>query len=97
MDDANNTINFNRILWYAQRAKLVYESEADIRQQLPETCAFVLLPVINVQYFIENVPSEGAQLVSVRGTANLTNAREDVEFVKARDARLGIYVHRGFD
>ncbi|MCH2058850.1 MAG: lipase family protein [Thalassotalea sp.] len=51
---------------------------------------------IDVQYFLE-ITSANTQLVSVRGTANLTNSKEDAEFVKAKDKQLDIYVHKGFE
>ena len=92
-----NSIDFKKIYWYAQRAKLAYESPQIIQQQLPNVESVNTLDSINVQYFIEVLPDSQEQLVSVRGTANWQNAKEDAEFAKARDQRLGIYVHKGFD
>nr|WP_292955467.1 lipase family protein [Nitrosomonas sp.] len=35
--------------------------------------------------------------MSVRGTANLKNIKEDAEYIQSKNNKLNIYVHKGFD
>ncbi len=50
-----------------------------------------------VQYFLEQDPAHQRQIISIRGTDNLDNIREDVEYIESRNPNLGIFVHSGFD
>lgn len=90
-------ISFSKILWYAQRASAAYQNEMFIRKHFAQTVHVHHLESIDVQYFIEYYPEENLQVISIRGTANLANAFEDMEYSQAHDRVLSIYVHRGFD
>ncbi len=90
------TIDFKKVDWYAKRAQLAYSSEAEIRSKLDKVLHVESLPALDIQYFIEQLP-DNRQLLSVRGTANLANVREDVEYKKSRNKNIHIYVHDGFD
>ncbi|MEZ5632891.1 lipase family protein [Nitrosomonas sp.] len=37
------------------------------------------------------------QIISVRGTANLKNIKEDAEYIQSKNNKLNIYVHKKFD
>ncbi|MGH1487361.1 MAG: lipase family protein [Cellvibrionaceae bacterium] len=89
-------IDFKKIQWYAMRAKLAYTSADQIKKTLKGIKYIKSLDGIDVQYFVEMSP-DNTQLVSVRGTDNFKNIKEDADFVKAKDERLDIYVHSGFD
>ena len=89
--------DFNQIHWYASRAAIAYQSEADIRKAFPNTVLVATTPNSDVQYFLEEDPEHQRQIISIRGTDNLANIREDVEYVLSRHPKLGIYVHSGFD
>lgn len=95
-DNHRKTIDFNEVAWYAKRAAVAYQDEAAIRQAYPNT-VLVATTSRNVQYFLERDPAENRQIITVRGTDNLANAREDAEYILSRNAKLGIYVHEGFD
>ncbi len=90
------TIDFQQVDWYAKRAQLAYNDEAKIRSELDSVIHVQALPELDIQYFIEQLPNK-RQLLSVRGTANLPNVREDVEYKKSRNKNIHIYVHKGFD
>ncbi|MFC6633118.1 lipase family protein [Microbulbifer taiwanensis] len=90
------SINFNRVNWYAKRAAAAYQTEADIRGVFPDT-TLVTTTSNDVQFFLESDAENHRQIVTIRGTANFSNAREDAEYVQSRNTRLGIYVHSGFD
>jgi len=92
-----NTPDFNLISWFAQRADGAYKDEAFIRKHFPNTTRVAILKGIDVQYFVEYDERTNLQMVSVRGTANLKNAKEDAEYTESKNLKLGIYVHSGFD
>jgi triacylglycerol lipase len=92
-----DSIDFKNILSFALRASAAYENDAFIRKSFPNTTRVKTLATIDVQYFIEHDPLENIQTISVRGTANLHNALEDAEYTQSSNAKLGIYVHKGFD
>ncbi len=92
-----DTVNFRAIDWYAGRARIAYQSEQEIRSVYPGT-VFVGSPDnTDVLYFLELDHDKRQQVVTVRGTDNLENALQDAEYLRAKDSRLGIAVHRGFD
>ncbi|XOF33383.1 MAG: lipase family protein [Candidatus Electrothrix sp. YB6] len=91
-------VDFKQVLWFAERAHAAYKTEADIRKLLPKTVR--VIPDVadtEVSYFLEQDDTTKQQLIAVRGTANLENAREDAEYVPSKNKHLGIYVHQGFD
>lgn len=92
-----NSVQFNEIYWYAKRAKAAYGNETTIRDDFPETVRIHTLPKSNIQYFLEYHSAEALQVVSVRGTENIKNWQADADYVQAKDGKLGIYVHKGFD
>ncbi len=89
-------IDFENIDWYAKRAQLAYQTDTEIKQSLTNVIHTETLPELDIQYFIEQLP-DNRQLISVRGTANLANVREDLEYTKSRNDKIHIYVHKGFD
>jgi predicted lipase len=91
------TVNFEQIKWYAQRASAAYQSEEAIKKAFPDTTRITTIKGTKVQYFIENPKNGKTQVVSIRGTNNLANVREDAEILQSNNQKLGIYVHKGFD
>jgi len=92
-----NTTDFDNILWFALRASAAYETPDFIQKNFPNTSHCHNLADIDIQYFIENIPEKNCQLISIRGTDNLTNIKEDVSYTQSKNKNLSIYVHRGFD
>lgn len=90
-------IDFTEVLWFAQRAQAAYSTEEEIKKAFPNTVRVANIADIEVQYFLELHHDEKRQIVSVRGTANLKNAKEDAEYLQSKNKKLGIYVHSGFD
>ncbi|TVZ40329.1 lipase (class 3) [Alteromonadaceae bacterium 2753L.S.0a.02] len=87
---------FSLIDWYAKRAALAYKPASEIQAQLPNA-TIINTTDDDVQYFIETDHANKRQVVSVRGTCNLANAREDADYLECSNKKLGIWVHRGFD
>jgi predicted lipase len=94
---AELNINFAEVHWYAQRASAAYDPPYKIQQKFPNTVRVKTLDEIDVQYFLEHIPDEKIQVISVRGTANLENAKEDADYLQSKNKKLNIYVHKGFD
>jgi len=90
-------VNFKDVLWFAERASAAYQDEASIRRKFPNTIWVETLIDIDVQYFIEHEEESNCQVISIRGTANLPNAKEDAEYQQSKNDKLNIYVHKGFD
>ncbi len=93
----SKTIDFDEIEAYALRASAAYNSEQQIKQSFPNTVRVTQVAGTEIQYFLEFNPNEKLQYISIRGTANLKNVKEDVEYIKSRNKKLDIYVHSGFD
>jgi len=91
------TINFDDILSYAERAKAAYEKPEVIKKKYPKTVSVVSLPKTDIQYFIETFHDEKLHIISIRGTSNLKNFKQDAEYIPTKNKKLGIYVHKGFD
>ena len=92
----SHQIDFNEVLWYAQRASLAYSDEKTIKKALPNATRVVELKDA-VQYFLEIDSANNRQIISVRGTSNLKNAKEDAQHIPIKDKLLNNYIHRGFD
>lgn len=92
----SHTVDFNKVSWYAKRASLAYSDEKTIRQNLPNVIRVIELRDL-VQYFLETDVNNKTQIISVRGTANIKNAKQDAEYIPIKDKELGVYVHKGFD
>lgn len=94
---ADLAADFSEIQWYAKRAKAAYLAPEAIHRQFSNVVRIKTLDHIDVQYFVELHPQEKVLLISVRGTANLTNAKDDAEYLQSKNSKLDIYVHKGFD
>lgn len=90
-------IDFDEVQWYAKRASAAYNTEAEIRAAFPDTVRVNQVGNTQVQYFLELDEDNKLQVISVRGTANLKNIKEDVEYTQSKNEKLDIYVHSGFD
>lgn len=89
-------VDFKNVDWYAKRAQLAYSDKDEILKELDNVLYINTIPERDIQFFIEQLP-DNRQLISVRGTANLANVREDLEYQKSRNNKIDIYVHKGFD
>ncbi|MEO1080308.1 MAG: lipase family protein [Pseudomonadota bacterium] len=90
-------IDFKHVLSYAQRSQVAYETPEDIRRAYPKTVYVGEPESTDVLFFVETHRWRRRQFVTVRGTANLENALQDLTYLRAEDSALGISVHRGFD
>ena len=91
------TVDFDEVQWFAKRASAAYSTEDEIKAAFPDTVRVQQVGNTKVQYFLELDEENKLQVISVRGTANLKNVQEDVEYIKSKNEKLDIYVHSGFD
>jgi hypothetical protein len=91
-------IDFAQALQYAQRAALVYETDAAIRQKAPAGTTISIMPetATGVKAYVEIDDAKKVQWVVARGTSNLVNMKLDVDYNKVVDARLQVPLHKGF-
>lgn len=91
-------IDFTLAVQYAQRAALVYEPDAAIKQKSPAgtIVSFMVETPKGVKAYIETDEAKKIQWVVVRGTSNLDNVKLDVDYNKVVDGRLQIPLHKGF-
>jgi hypothetical protein len=91
---------FSEIHQHARLANAAYQSPAKIKQISAaygyQLTKHGIVPSVDVQYFLVTHPATKAQLISVRGTANLENALVDMKVEMLTDKRAGIRLHRGF-
>ena len=90
-------IDFNEMLWFAERANAAYDTPEAIRKKFPKTVYVGKDKEKNIQYFIEVFDNKKLQVITIRGTDNLANMKQDADYIAAKDEKLGIYVHAGFD
>jgi hypothetical protein len=90
-------INFNELTDYGRRAKAAYAPEAQIRASYPKTVRVGEPGNTRVRYFLEQDKGAKIQYVTIRGTANKVNLREDMEARVRIDPESGLPVHQGFD
>ncbi len=90
-------IDFEKVQWFAERANAAYKSQGFIKEKFTQTVRVAEIKDIDVQYFLEVFPSKELQVLSIRGTSNLKNIKEDAEYWQSKNKKLKIYTHRGFD
>ncbi len=91
-------IDFAQALQYAQRAALVYETDAAIREKAPASTTVSIMPetATGVKAYVETDDAKKLQWLVVRGTSNLENMKRDVDYNKVVDPRLQVPLHKGF-
>jgi hypothetical protein len=90
-------INFNELNDYGRRAKAAYGAEAQIRASYPKTVRVAEPGNTKVRYFLEQDDPAKIQHITIRGTANKRNLKEDIEARVLIDPQSGLPVHQGFE
>lgn len=97
---APNKDRFSEVQQHARFADAAYQDAAKIEQISAEygyqLIKHGVVPSDDVQYFFLTHPVTKAQIISVRGTANLENVLVDMKVAMLTDERVGIRLHRGF-
>ena len=74
-----------------------YHEPAMIRKEFGSHVEIRDFPDTEVRVIIDSNAGGALQWVIIRGTANLANVYDDMDFVERENQELGIRVHRGFD
>ena len=90
-------VDFASLEPYARRSKAAYGEEQAIRAAYPNTVRIAAPQNTEVRYFVERDDTARTQFITVRGTANHRNLKEDVAAKVREDSRAAIPVHSGFD
>lgn len=90
-------VDFADLERYALRAKTAYGSDDAIRKAYPDTIRVATPATTDVRYFVERNDVKKIQIVTVRGTANHRNLKEDEAVRVTVDKHSGLPVHSGFD
>lgn len=88
-------LNFGDILEWVLAASAAYDEDSKIRDRYGSTTWTKALSN-GVKVFVADDRTRGCQWLSVRGTDDWLNVREDAEYLKELDAKLGVYLHEGF-
>ena len=91
------TIDYQEVLWFAERANAAYDEPATIKEKFKNVIHVYDDPYKQIRFFVEEHADKKLQLISVRGTDNLANVKQDAEIIQIKDKNIGIYVHKGFD
>ncbi len=90
-------IDLDRVIAFAQRCNDCYHDHESFKQEYGAQVEAGEFPVSGLRIYLDADPKGGAQWVILRGTANLPDVIEDLEFVGDTEHELGIHVHSGFD
>jgi triacylglycerol lipase len=90
-------VDLVNVIAFAERANAAYHEAKDFRHEYGPHFEEGEFPNSGLRIYIVSNPEEKAQWVILRGTANMPNIFDDLEFVGRGEHELGINVHAGFD
>ena len=93
-----DTLQFTDIHQYAEMADASYRGNYYINQKYQEAYEVTIyqLEDFEVKYFVLKNHLLKKQYIIVRGTDNLENAITDLQYLKSKDPKTGIFIHSGF-
>ncbi len=89
-------LHFDKILGLAERSAVIYQDGDTIRQRYPNTRVITEIPDKGIRYMLEEDPHTNTQTLTLRGTDNLENRLQDMEYTFTYNRDLKIYAHKGF-
>jgi hypothetical protein len=92
----SSRIDLDRLIEFAQRCNDCYHDHQSFRRVYGPHVEVGEFPVSGLRIYIDADPAGGPQWVILRGTANLPDVIEDLEFLGENEHELGIQVHTGF-
>jgi triacylglycerol lipase len=93
-----DTIRFKDIHQFAEMADASYHGNTYIEQKYTEENEVLIfnLDDFEVKYFVIKNHLLKKQYIVVRGTDNFENAITDLQYLKTRDPKTGVFFHSGF-
>lgn len=95
--DDFDDVELVRIIAHAERANSAYHEAAVFGKEFGPEVDCGEFPGSGLRVYLDHNPTGKAQWVVLRGTANMKNIFNDLEFVSSEEHELGIRVHSGFD
>ncbi|MCX6877338.1 MAG: lipase family protein [Verrucomicrobia bacterium] len=95
--DDFNDVKLEQVIAFAERANSAYHEAATFRKEYGPQVDAGEFPGSGLRVYLDHNPAGTAQWVILRGTANMQNVLDDLEFVGCDEHELGINVHAGFD
>lgn len=96
MDDRED-VNLEQVIEFAERANAAYHEAKDFRHEYGQQVEAGEFSKSGMRIYLDSNPNGKAQWVILRGTANMPNIFDDLDFIDRDDHELGIHVHAGFD
>lgn len=97
LTDDFKDVDLPQIIAFAERANAAYHEAKVFRYEYGAHAEDGEFPVSGLRIYLDTNPEAKAQWVILRGTANLPNIFDDLDFVGRGEHELGINVHAGFD
>jgi triacylglycerol lipase len=91
------SLSFSEIHTYAERSGAAYGSVSSIKQKYPQIVRLNSPGNAGVRYFLERDDRRHIQIITIRGTYNDQNWREDLNLTIREDRPIALPVHAGFD
>ncbi len=95
--DDYKDVKLEQVIAFAERANSAYHEARDFRHEYGAQIEVGEFPGSGLRVYVDRNPAGQAQWVIIRGTANLQDIFDDLEFVGRDEHELGINVHAGFD
>ena len=92
-----DALDLDRVIAFAQRCNDCYHDHETFKREYGTQVEVGEFPVSGLRIYLDADPKAAGQWVILRGTANLPDVIEDLEFVGGSEHELGIHVHTGFD
>jgi hypothetical protein len=92
-----DSAQLDRVIQSAQRCNDAYHDHDTFRREYGSQVQAGEFPKSGLRIYYDPNPTGKAQWVILRGTANLPNVFDDLDFVGRGEHELGINVHKGFD
>jgi hypothetical protein len=90
-------IDLDRLIEFAQRCNDCYHDHETFKRKYGPQVEVGEFPVSGLRIYLDAGLANGPQWVMLRGTANLPDVIEDLEFAGGDEHELGIQVHAGFN
>ena len=90
-------VKLEQVIAFAERANSAYHEDKDFRHEYGPHIEHGEFPASGLRVYVDHNPANKAQWVIIRGTANMQDVFDDLEFVGRDEHELGINVHAGFD
>ncbi|MES2476969.1 MAG: lipase family protein [Verrucomicrobiota bacterium] len=97
IEDDFKDVKLEEIIVFAERSNSAYHEAKIFRHEFGAHFDDGEFPISGLRVYLDTDPAAKEQWVVLRGTANLSNVFDDLDFIGREEHELGLHVHRGFD